>query len=135
VITLGSQAFAGPFLAPLWSPSRSAAQVGGLYAVLVPGWRLLTFRAIYFGHTADFTDGLLKSHERHAEWLRIAGTDWNLYLATHEMSFSTEAQREAALAGLARDYRPEFIHPAAAQEAPSLKTMLLAQAMRSNKDE
>jgi hypothetical protein len=102
--------------------------------VLVPGWRLLTFRAIYFGHATDLSAGLLKNHERHAEWLRIAGTDWNLYLATHEMSFSTEAQREAALGVLARAYRPEFIHPAAAQEAPSLKTTLLAQAMRSNKD-
>jgi hypothetical protein len=131
VITLGKQPFAGPFLAPLWSPTRAA----GLYAVLVPGWRLLTFRAIYFGHGADFSAGLLKHHERHAEWVRIAGTDWNLYVATHEMSFSTETQREAALGALAREYRPEFIHPAAAQEAPSLKTMLLAQAMRNNKDE
>jgi len=131
LITLGNQPFAGPFLAPLWSPPRSA----GLYAVLVPGWRLLTFRAIYFGHAQDFSAGLLKSHERHAEWLRIAGTDWNLYIATHEMSFSTETQREAALAALARDYRPEFIHPAAVQEAPSLRTLLLAQAMRNNKDE
>ena len=130
MITLGGQAFAGPFLAPLWSAPRAA----GLYAVLVPGWRLLTFRAIYFGHATDFSAGLLKNHERHAEWLRIAGTDWNLYLATHEMSFSTETQREAALGTLVRAYRPEFIHPAAAQEAPSLKTMLLAQAMRSNKD-
>ena len=42
VITLGSRSFAGPFLAPLWSPPKSA----GLYAVLVPGWRLLTFRAL-----------------------------------------------------------------------------------------
>jgi len=130
MITLGGQAFAGPFLAPLWSPPRAA----GLYAVLVSGWRLLTFRAIYFGHSEDFS-GFFKSHERHGEWLRIAGTDWNLYLATHEMSFSTEAQRESALGVLAREYRPEFIHPAAAQEAPSLKTMLLAQAMRNNKDE
>ena len=39
---------------------------------------------------------LLKSHPRYAEWVRIAGTDWNLYVGTHEMSFSTEAQREAA---------------------------------------
>ena len=132
MITLGSQAFAGPFLAPLWSPPRSA----GIYAVLVPGWRLLTFRAIHFGQAEDFSADLLKNHERHAEWVRIAGTDWNLYLATHEMSFSTAAQRETALGALAREYRPEFIHPAAAQEAPSLKTMLLAQAMRNNnKDE
>ena len=131
MITLGSQQFSGPFLAPLWSPPRAA----GLYAVLVPGWRLLTFRAIYFGHTEGFSADLLKKHERHAEWQRIAGTDWNLYLATHEMSFSTAAQRESALGALAREYRPEFIHPAAAQEAPSLKTMLLAQAMNNKKDD
>src|SRR5262249_38243583 len=45
VITLGSLSFNGPFLTPLWNPPKSA----GLYAVLVPGWRLLTFRALYFG--------------------------------------------------------------------------------------
>ena len=126
MITLGGRSFAGPFLSPLWLPQRTQ----GIYAVLVPGWRLLTFRALHFGHAADFAaPGLLKQHERYAEWLRIAGTDWNLYLATHEMSFSTEAQREAARRELERDYRPDF--QAASPEAPSLKTMLLAQAMRA----
>jgi hypothetical protein len=47
VITLGSLAFNGPFLAPLWNPPKSA----GRYAVPVPGWRLLTFRALHFGQT------------------------------------------------------------------------------------
>lgn len=129
MITLGSRGFAGPYLAPLWQPSRTA----GIYAVMVPGWRLLTFRALHFSQTEDFSSpGLLKAHPRYAEWIRIAGTDWNLYVATHEMSFSTEAQRASAERQLARDYRPEFHAPAASQEAPSLKTMLLAQALRSN---
>ncbi len=114
MITLGSRSFAGPFLAPLWSPPKAA----GLYAVMVPGWRLLTFRALHFGGTADFsTAGFLKQHARYAEWLAIAGTDWNLYIATHEMSFSTEIQRQAAERELEREYRPEF-----------------AQAMRIDKD-
>ena len=130
VITLGRRAFSGPYLAPLWLPAKTA----GVYAVMVPGWRLLTFRALHFGHAADFAEpGLLKSHPRYAEWLRIAGTDWNLYLATHEMSFSTDAQREAAQRELERDYRPEFHAPVASGEPPSLKTMLLAQALRMNR--
>jgi hypothetical protein len=127
VITLGSRCFAGPFLAPLCSPTKAA----GLYAVMVPGWRLLTFRAIHFGETADFASGFLKQHPRYAEWIRIAGTEWNLYLATHEMSFSTDTQRESAATALGREYRPEFIHPVPAQDAPSLKTMLLARALRT----
>src|SRR5205085_11062352 len=77
VITLGSLAFNGPFLAPLWTPPQSA----GLYAVLVPGWRLLTFRALYFGQAELFDPQLLKAHSRHPEWLTIAGTYWNLYIA------------------------------------------------------
>jgi len=129
VITLGSRSFAGPFLAPLWSPPKSA----GLYAVLVPGWRLLTFRALYFGQAASFTADLLKSHARHAEWVTIAGTDWNLYIATHEMSFSTPAQRDAAERELARSYKPEF-KPVDDRYAPSLRTLLLAQAMRNGQD-
>ncbi|HZM36043.1 MAG TPA: hypothetical protein VFC18_16315 [Burkholderiales bacterium] len=131
MITLGGRSFAGPFLTPLWQAPRAA----GVYAVLVPGWRLLTFRALHFGAAGDFAyAGLLKGHARYAEWLRIAGTDWNLYVGTHEMSFSTEPQRQAAVRELERGYRPEF-HAPAPQEAPSLKTMLLAQAMRQNRQE
>ena len=63
MITLGSLSFSGPFLAPLWSPPKTA----GLYAILVPGWRLLTFRALYFGQAESFSPELLKSHERHNE--------------------------------------------------------------------
>ena len=130
MITLGRRSFSGPYLSPLWLPSRGA----GLYAVMVPGWRLLTFRALHFGQSEDFSaPGLLRQHPRYAEWARIAGTDWNLYIATHEMSFSTAAQREAAQRELEREYRPEFHAPVASQETPSLRTMLLAQAMRMNR--
>ncbi|HUG76786.1 MAG TPA: hypothetical protein VML57_04810 [Burkholderiales bacterium] len=129
MITLGARQFSGPFLAPLWTPPRSA----GLYAAMVPGWRLLTFRALHFGHADDFAAaGLLRQHPRFPEWLSIAGTEWNLYVAIHEMSFSTESQRQAAERELAREYRPQF-NPSRADETPSLKTLLLAQALRSNK--
>ena len=129
-ITLGSRSFEGPYLAPLWTP-RS---LSGLFAVMVPGWRLMTFRALHFGQTGDFASGFLKAQPRYAEWLRIAGTEWNLYLATHEMSFSTEVQREAAAAAVTRGYRPQFAPPAHAQEMPALSTMLLARAMRAQQE-
>ena len=129
MITLGTLSFNGPFLAPLWAPPRTA----GLYAVMVPGWRLNTFRALYFGQAESFTSGLIKSHERHAEWVTIAGTDWNLYIATHEMSFSTSAQRDTAQRVLARSYRPEF-KAVEGKNAPSLRTLLLAQALRNTQD-
>ena len=129
MITLGNRSFAGPFLAPLWSPPRTA----GLYAVLVPGWRLLTFRALYFGQAETFAQDLLKSHERHAEWVTIAGTDWNLYIATHEMSFATPAQLESAARELSRSYKPEF-KPVDEKNTPSLRAMLLAQAMRNGQE-
>ena len=130
MITLGSRSFAGPFMAPLWSPPRSA----GVYAVMAPGWRLLTFRALEFCGTENLAEPqLLKQQAKYREWLTIVGTEWNLYVATHEMSFSTEAQRAAVVRGLAREYRPEFTALAVPQE-PSLRTLLLAQAMRANKD-
>jgi ABC-type cobalt transport system substrate-binding protein len=129
VITLASRSFAGPFMAPLWSAPKGA----GLYAVMAPGWRLLTFRALEFGQAEDLAEPqLLKQHPKYREWLTIVGTEWNLYIATHELSFSTEAQRAAILRELTRAYRPEF-KPMVAPEAPSLKTLLLAQAMRTNK--
>ena len=127
MITLGSRSFAGPFMAPLWSPTRAA----GLYAVMAPGWRLLTWRALDFEQAADLSDrSLLKQHPKYAEWLRIVGTEWNLYIATHEMALSTPAERNAVLRELARSYRPEF----KPLQEPSLSTLLLAQAMRNNKD-
>jgi hypothetical protein len=129
VITLGALGFNGPFLAPLWSPPKTA----GLYAVLVPGWRLLTFRALYFGQAGSFTPDLIRSHERHAEWVTIAGTDWNLYIATYEMSFATPVQLESAARELARSYKPEF-RPIDEKDAPSLRTKLLAQTMRNGQD-
>ena len=129
MITLGGLAFNGPFLAPLWSPPKCA----GLYAVLVPGWRLLTFRALYFGQAELFDGELLKAHPRHPEWLTIAGTDWNLYVATYEMSFSTPSQRESAARELARSYNPEF-RSVDAKPAASLGTLLIAQALRNSQD-
>ena len=105
MITLAGRSFAGPYMAPLWSPPKAA----GLYAVMAPGWRLLTFRALDFEHAADLSaKDLLKQHPKYAEWLRIVGTEWNLYIATHELPLSTAAQREAVLRELVRDYRPEF---------------------------
>lgn len=131
MITLGSRSFAGPFLAPLWSPPKTAA----VYAVMAPGWRLLTFRALDFGHSEDLSvPDLIKRHPRYAEWLRIVGTEWNLYIATHEMSFSTDAQRQTAVVELTREYRPAFT-PLASPDEPSLKTLLLARALRVNNEE
>ena len=133
MITLGGRSFAGPVLAPLWTPPQGAAHVCGLYAVLVPGWRLLTFRALHFGETAEYSASALKAHPRYPEWLAIAGTDWNLYIATHEMSFSTPAQRLAAERSLLRDYKPEF-REVDGKPTPSLRTLLLAQAMRNGQE-
>jgi hypothetical protein len=92
-------------MAPLWSPLRGA----GVYAVMMPGWRLLTFRALEFGEAEDLSSkDLLRRHPKYREWLSIAGTEWNLYVATHEMALSSPAGRAAVLRELARGYRPEF---------------------------
>jgi hypothetical protein len=105
VITLGARSFSGPYMVPLWSASKGCA----LYAVMAPGWRLLTWRALDFGHAADLSaKDLLKQHPKYGEWLRIVGSEWNLYVATHEMAFSTAGQRETALRAVMRAYRPEF---------------------------
>ena len=128
MITLGSRSFAGPFLAPLWSPPKEAS----VYAVMAPGWRLLTFRALDFDHAQELSMASLRQHAKYAEWLRIVGTEWNLYIATHELSFSTDAQRAAVVKELGREYRPAF-KSINTPDVPSLRTLLLAQAMRNNK--
>ena len=104
MITLAGRAFAGPYMLPLWSAPKST----GVYAVMVPGWRPLTFRALHFAATRALGAESVKAHERYAEWLSIAGTEWNLYLAVHEMQLSTEAERRTAVREVERRYRPEF---------------------------
>lgn len=105
MITLGSRSFAGPYMAPLWSAPHAA----GVYAVMAPGWRLLTFRALEFGHAENLAEPeLLRKHAKYREWLTIVGTEWNLYVATHEMALSTAAERGGVLRELARGYRPSF---------------------------
>ena len=131
VITLGSRSFAGPFLLPLWSPPRTA----GLFAVMVPGWRLLTFRALHFGQAETFSIEKIKTSSRYAEWISIAGTDWNLYVATHEMPLSTASERAAAEREATREYRPEFSAPVPNPELPGLRTLLLHRAMRTDPQE
>ena len=127
MITLAGRSFAGPFMAPLWSAPASA----GLYAVMAPGWRPLTFRALDFDQCGDLSQqGLVKQHPKYREWVGIVGTEWNLYIATLEMSLSTPSERNAVLRALAREYRPEF---KPIQEI-SVRTLLLAQSMRNNRD-
>ncbi|MGQ0653964.1 MAG: hypothetical protein ACT4P4_17165 [Betaproteobacteria bacterium] len=104
MITLAGRAFAGPYMLPLWSAPRTA----GVYAVMVPGWRPLTFRALYFDHAEALSADTIKLHPRHAAWVSIGGTAWNLYLAVLEMPYSTEAERRSALREVERRYRPEF---------------------------
>ena len=99
MISLGSRSFAGPFLAPVWTPPRAA----GLYAVMVPGWRLLTFHSVHIGQAGDLAyAGLLRGHENYAEWLSLAATEWNLYVAACQMPGSTQAERQQACRELAR---------------------------------
>ena len=131
MITLGRHNFAGPILAPLWSPPRGA----GLYAVMAPGWRLMTFRALEFDQTAAFSPSLLKQSSKYREWLTIVGTEWNLYIATYEMPLSTASERGAVLREVSRSYRPAFKPlSSAADNMPDLKTLLLARALRSSEE-
>ena len=129
MITLGTRSFTGPFLLPLWAAPKAA----GLYAVLVPGWRLLTFRALHFGEADDFATAPVRAHARYAEWLSIAGTEWNLYVAIHEMSFSMPAQRAAAEREVNLAYKPEF-RDVDGRETPSLRTLLIAHTARNGQE-
>ena len=108
MIALGGRTFAGPFMVPLWTPPRRAA----LFAVMVPGWRLLTFRALHFGDAERLSRDALRAERGYASWLAQAGTDWNLYVAVLELPFASPAQRRAELAQVSAQYRPEFLAPA-----------------------
>ena len=114
MITLGSRQFTGPFISPLWSPPRAP----GLYAVMVPGWRLLMFHAVHFGHAADLSvPELIRGNPKYGYWLTLAGTEWNLYVATCEMYQSTVGEREAVYCRAALHLDAERASPSALADA------------------
>jgi hypothetical protein len=49
------------------------------------------------------------------------GSEWSLYVATHETALSTPAERGMVLHELARGYRPEF------------KPLAMTKALRTHK--
>jgi len=61
---------------------------------MVPGWRVMTFRALHFGQAAELSmDRIRKPRAATPNGIPSpapSGTS----IAVHEMSFSTEAQRE-----------------------------------------
>jgi len=103
---------------------------------MVPGWRLLTFRGAPLRAGGGFLGA--RAPRRASALPRMAGDRRHrleLYIATYAMSTSTPAQREAVERQIAREYRPEFNYPAPTPETPSLKAFMLAQALRTNKNE
>jgi hypothetical protein len=58
-----------------------------------------------------------------------------MYVAVHEMAFSTETERKSVERALARDYKPEFNDLAPNPQMPGIRTLLLAQAMREGKND
>ena len=133
MITLAGKAFSGPYMLPLWSAPGAA----GVFAVMVPGWKSLTFRALHFDHAEALRADTIKQHPRHAEWVSIGGTEWNLYVAVLEMPYSTDAERRSGVRQAERLYRPEFQRPEFQNfdhNAPSLRELMLAHAMRENRD-
>ena len=57
----------------------------------------MCIRDRHFGYAEDLSaPGLVREHPKYGYWMTLAGSEWNLYIATCEMYHSTESERAAA---------------------------------------
>lgn len=94
------------FTEPMAFGSGSLPSSAGVYAILMSdaAWQPRPYRPIYFGEAADLA-GVMASHEKYQEWLRIAGAADQLYVAYH-LTSSDETDRAALKESLIKEYRP-----------------------------
>ncbi len=86
-------------------PVRCAA----LYAILVAddSSASFPFRPIYFGQTENLAQShFFESHPRYADWVREAGSEQDLFVATYLCAGMTGQYREFVEGMLVREYAP-----------------------------
>lgn len=102
-ITFQDLRFSGPF--PFATAQRS--RLGGIYAICVydNDWGPRPYRPIYFGEAGNREERVTTSHEKFAEWVRVAGTRFKLYVAFRTITDVTA--RRIAERRLIEHYKPE----------------------------
>lgn len=103
-INYGGVEFSQPIPLSSWEPPFK----GGLYAIVVPDQtsKPKPFRVVYFGQSSNMSERGFSSHYKGNFWLRQAGSEANLYIATYLMPNSSERDRVALEDRLVGEYRP-----------------------------
>ena len=95
--------FEGPFEITKWDPPFRAA----VYVIMVKGEKEGYYRLIYVGESSNLSErGFYKSHHAYNCWIRIAGSESNLFIGVHKMPESTQEDRTKIEQQLISEYNP-----------------------------
>lgn len=103
-ITFHNRAFTEPMPLLLTQPPIAS----GIYAILKPDPACAPrpYRAIYFGESCNFPEGVAENHVHFNDWVREAGGAANIYVAFCSTPFLREEQRRWAENELIARYLP-----------------------------
>ena len=103
-INFSDYEFSEPILLTAWEPPYKA----GIYAILKydSSCKPKPYKSLYFGESSNMSERGFTTHHARPCWIRNAGGEDKLYIATHLMPFSTAQERRAVEAKLIADYRP-----------------------------
>lgn len=103
-INFSSYAFSEPILLINWEPPYKA----GIYAILkyASSCKPKPYRSLYFGQSSNMSERGFSNHHARDCWIRNAGGENQLYIATYLMPNSTDQERIKVEAKLIADYQP-----------------------------
>lgn len=91
-ITYGNYLFKGPIPIVEWKPPYKA----GIYTLLIPDprWDPIPYRPIYIGESGNLSRrDFIRAHRQYPDWIQLAGSEDNLYIAVYLMPNSTPGER------------------------------------------
>jgi hypothetical protein len=103
-INFSGYVFSDPILLINWNPPYKA----GIYAILKydSSCNPKPYRVLYFGQSGNMSERGFSSHHARSCWIRNAGSEDKLYIATYLIPNSTEPERLKVESKLIEDYQP-----------------------------
>ena len=105
MIYFANYQFSEPESLPEWKTKEK----NGIYTILTkdPQTKSQPYKAVYFGESDNLSDtSFLKSNQRFECWIKEAGSEADLYIATFPMPDSAPELRQGIVAFLVKYYHP-----------------------------
>lgn len=103
-IVYSNYTFSEPVFLSNWNPPYEA----GIYVILKydSSFKPKPYKALYFGQSSNMSERGFSSHHARSCWIRNAGSEDKLYIATYLIPNSKEPERLKVESKLIADYQP-----------------------------